>query len=118
MHLCIISLTLAPSIVPTGAVYLGQQGFAVRCSSVQSCAAVYEGGLNVAVWSGDAGRLTVLVEVPQSFYNRTVGLLGLWSSNTTDDFLLSNGRLLASSDNNPPSEDKLTAFGQSCEYVL
>ncbi|KAI4888646.1 hypothetical protein NFI96_027076 [Prochilodus magdalenae] len=99
--------------VSAGAVYLGQQGFAVRCSSVQSCAAVYEGGLNVAVWSGDAGRLTVLVEVPQSFYNRTVGLLGLWSSNTTDDFLLSNGRLLASSDNNPPSEDKLTAFGQS-----
>ncbi|KAL6487444.1 hypothetical protein MHYP_G00040700 [Metynnis hypsauchen] len=99
--------------VSAGVIHLAQKGFAVRCSTVQSCAAVYEGGLNVAVWKGDAGRLTVLVEVPQSFYNRTVGLLGLWSTNTTDDFLLSNGRLLPSSDNNPPSEDKLTVFGQS-----
>ncbi|XP_066536237.1 mucin-like protein [Hoplias malabaricus] len=87
---------------------------AVRCSSVVSCAVVYEGGLSVAVWMGDAGRISVQVQVPQNFFNRTVGLLGLWSSNTTDDFLLSNGRLLLlPSDNSPPSEDKLSQFGQS-----
>ncbi|XP_049337688.1 mucin-like protein isoform X2 [Astyanax mexicanus] len=99
--------------VSSGAVYSVQQGFAVRCSSVLSCVAVYEGGLNVAVWRGEAGRLTVLVEVPQSFYNRTLGLLGLWSSNVTDDFLQSNGRLLSFPDTSSPSEDKLAVFGQS-----
>ncbi|KAM9477472.1 mucin-like protein [Clarias gariepinus] len=62
---------------------------------------------------GDARRLSALVEVPQAFYNRTVGLLGLWSSNTSDDFLLSNGQLLSLSDNNPPSENRLLLFGQS-----
>uniref|UniRef100_W5KAE5 Si:ch73-105b23.6 n=1 Tax=Astyanax mexicanus TaxID=7994 RepID=W5KAE5_ASTMX len=99
------------------AVYSVQQGFAVRCSSVLSCVAVYEGGLNVAVWRGEAGRLTVLVEVPQSFYNRTLGLLGLWSSNVTDDFLQSNGRLLSFPDTSSPSEDKLAVFGQSAVPV-
>ncbi|XP_076831604.1 mucin-4 [Brachyhypopomus gauderio] len=90
-----------------------QQGFAVRCLSVQRCAAVYDGGLSVDVWRGEAGRLSALVVVPQVFYNRTVGLLGLWSSNTSDDFLLSNGLLLPSPANGPPSEDKVLLFGQS-----
>lgn len=109
-------LTLAPPAVLTGVVHVVQQGFALRCPSVQRCATVYEGGLNVAVWMGDARRLSTLVEIPQSFYNRTVGLLGLWSANTSDEFLLSNGHLLSSPDNNPPSEDRLLLFGQSCVW--
>ncbi|KAI5108251.1 fibrillin-2 isoform X1, partial [Silurus meridionalis] len=96
-----------------GVVHVVQQGFAVRCPSVQHCATVYEGGLNVAVWMGGAKRLSTLVEVPQSFYNRTVGLLGLWSSKTSDDFLLSNGQLLSMPDSTTPSENKLLLFGQS-----
>lgn len=112
------SWTLAPPAVLTGVVHFVQQGFALRCPTVQRCATVYEGGLNVAVWMRDARRLTTLVEVPQSYYNRTVGLLGLWSSNTSDDFLLSNGQLLSSPDNNPPSENKLLSFGQSCMWIL
>ncbi|KAK3573995.1 hypothetical protein QTP86_034370, partial [Hemibagrus guttatus] len=101
-----------------GVVHAVQQGFALRCPSVQYCATIYEGGLNVAVWMGDARRLSTLVEVPQNFYNRTVGLLGLWSSNTSDDFLLSNGHLLSSSDNNPPPENRLLLFGQSWAVPL
>ncbi|XP_017318641.1 fibrillin-2 isoform X1 [Ictalurus punctatus] len=101
-----------------GVVHVVQQGFALRCPSVQRCATVYEGGLNVAVWMGDARRLSTLVEIPQSFYNRTVGLLGLWSSNTSNEFLLSNGHLLSSPDNNPPSEDRLLLFGQSWAVPL
>ncbi|XP_058241182.1 mucin-like protein [Hemibagrus wyckioides] len=96
-----------------GVVHSIQQGFALRCPSVQYCATIYEGGLNVAVWMGDARRLSTLVKVPQNFYNRTVGLLGLWSSNTSDDFLLSNGHLLSSPDNNPPPENRILLFGQS-----
>lgn len=111
-------LTLAPSAVLTGVVHFVQQGFALRCPSVQRCATVYEGGLNVVVWMGEARRLSTLVQVPQSFYNHTVGLLGLWSSNTSDDFLLSNGHLLSLPDNNPPSEDRLLLFGQSCVWIV
>ncbi|GAA6110454.1 mucin-like protein [Tachysurus ichikawai] len=101
-----------------GVVHSVQQGFALRCPSVQHCATIYEGGLNVAVWMGDARRLATLVEVPQNFYNRTVGLLGLWSANTSDDFLLSNGYWLSSPDNNPPSENRLLLFGQSWAVPL
>lgn len=111
-------LTRAPPAVLTGVVHSVQQGFALRCPSVRYCATIYEGGLNVAVWMGDARRLSTLVEVPQNFYNRTVGLLGLWSANTSDDFLLSNGHLLSSPDNNPPPENRILLFGQSCVWIL
>ncbi|XP_062320510.1 mucin-like protein [Osmerus eperlanus] len=99
--------------VSIGVVHMGEEGFAVRCISVSRCAAVYAGGLHVVVWLGVGGQLSALVEVPQTFYNRTVGLMGLWSSNRTDDFLMSNGRLLPSPDNNPPSEANLRVFGMS-----
>lgn len=89
----------------------------MRCTSLSRCAVVYAGGLHVAVWSGGAGRLAALVEVPQAFFNRTVGLLGLWSSRSSDDFLMSNGRLMASPDGNPPTERQLHEFGMSCECV-
>lgn len=52
------------------------------------------------------------------FFNRTVGLMGLWSSNRSDDFLMSDGRLLLSADLNPPSEETLHPFGLSCEWTL
>ncbi|XP_055025536.2 uncharacterized protein [Misgurnus anguillicaudatus] len=99
--------------VSVGVVHVGEQGFAVRCITTSRCAVVYTEGLNVEVWREDSGRLATLVEVPQKFYNRTLGLLGHWSSNRTDDFLLSNGRLLPALNNTTPSEQSLLPFGQS-----
>ncbi|XP_016355982.1 mucin-like protein [Sinocyclocheilus anshuiensis] len=99
--------------VSVGVVHVNERGFAVRCTTVSRCAVVYGEGLYVLVWRGNAGRLSVLVEVPQRFYNRTLGLLGHWSSNRTDDFLLSNGRMVPSLNNNVPSEQSLLPFGQS-----
>ncbi|XP_051773809.1 mucin-like protein [Ctenopharyngodon idella] len=99
--------------VSVGVVHVEEKGFAVRCTSMSRCAVVYGEGLYVVVWRGDAGRLTALVEVPQRFYNRTLGLLGHWNSNRTDDFLLSNGRLVPLLNNNIPSEQSLLPFGQS-----
>lgn len=58
-----------------------------------------------------------MAEVPQTFYNHTVGLMGLWSSNRADDFLMSDGRIVLSSNLNPPSEEKLHHFGLSCEQI-
>lgn len=97
---------------------MGQRDFAVRYTSVNRCAAVYAGGLHVVVRRvvGHC-QLVAVVEVPQTFYNRTVGLMGLWSSNRSDDFLMSDGRLLPSPDLNPPSEEKLHSFGLSCEWT-
>ncbi|KAK6328829.1 hypothetical protein J4Q44_G00008070 [Coregonus suidteri] len=65
-----------------GAPYLGQW----RCTP---------GGCTWRVDGGDGGQqLAALVEVPQTFYSWTVGLLGFWSSNHTDDFLQSDGKLM------------------------
>lgn len=91
----------------------------VHCTSVSRCAAVYAWGLHVVVWrvhGGDGGQqLAALVEVPQTFCNHAVGLLGLWSSNHTDDFLQSDGKLMIFPNNNPPPEESLHPFGLSCE---
>ncbi|XP_078016684.1 uncharacterized protein LOC117248622 [Epinephelus lanceolatus] len=100
--------------VTVGVVHVGEKDFAVRCMSVSRCAAIYAGGLHVMAWRvAGYSQLAAMVEVPQTFYNRTVGLMGLWSSNRTDDFLMSDGRLLLSTDLNPPSEERLHHFGLS-----
>nr|XP_061835732.1 mucin-like protein [Nerophis lumbriciformis] len=104
----------AEVFITIGLVHIGERDFAVRCISVDRCAAVYAGGLHVLVWRVEGHKqLAAMVEVPQTFYNRTVGLLGLWSSNRSDDFLMSDGRLMSSHNFNPPSEEKLHQFGLS-----
>ncbi|XP_057703561.1 fibrillin-3 [Corythoichthys intestinalis] len=100
--------------VTVGVVHVGEKDFVVRCISVDRCAALYAGGLHVLVWRVEGrNQLAAIVEVPQTFYNRTIGLMGLWSTNRSDDFLMSDGRLLSSTDSNPPSEDALHLFGLS-----
>ncbi|KAI3362951.1 hypothetical protein L3Q82_011622, partial [Scortum barcoo] len=100
--------------VTVGVVHVGERDFAVRCISLDRCAAVYAGGLCVVAWRfAGHNQLAAMVEVPQTFYNRTVGLMGLWSSSRSDDFLMSDGRLLLSTDFNPPPEERLHEFGMS-----
>ncbi|XP_008274757.1 fibrillin-1 [Stegastes partitus] len=105
--------------ITVGVVHMGEKDFAVRCLSVNRCAAVYAGGLHVVVWrSVNYNQLSATVEVPQTFYNRTLGLMGLWSANRSDDFLMSDGKVLLSEDLNPPSEERLQEFGWSWAVPL
>ncbi|KAF7219807.1 putative LOC107375531-like protein [Nothobranchius furzeri] len=100
--------------VKIGVVYTSEKNFVVRCISVSRCAAVYASGLHVVTWLNvDYCQMGAMVEVSQNFYNRTVGLMGFWSSNRIDDFLLSDGRVFPSQDLNPPTEEKLQDFGLS-----
>ncbi|XP_016519078.1 fibrillin-2 isoform X1 [Poecilia formosa] len=100
--------------VRIGVVYENKQGFAVRCLSVNRCAAVYASGLRVVVWRSEGYRqLAAMVEVPENFYRRTVGLMGLWSANRSDDFLMSDGKVVPSQDLNPPEEERLKQFCMS-----
>ncbi|KAM9727935.1 uncharacterized protein ACNS7B_018224 isoform 2-T2 [Menidia menidia] len=100
--------------VRVGVVFMGRRDFAVRCESVSRCAAVYAGGVHVVVWrTVGCNQLAGMVEVPQAFYNRTVGLMGLWSTSGADDFLMSDGRVLPSEGLNPPAEERLHLFGMS-----
>ncbi|XP_023819492.2 uncharacterized protein LOC101155537 isoform X2 [Oryzias latipes] len=100
--------------VTVGVVYLSEKNFAVRCPSMDKCAVVYDGGLHVVVWRKDSYRqLEATMEVPQTFYNRTLGLVGLWSSSGADDFLMSNGKILRSQDSKPLTEDDVHQFGLS-----
>ncbi|XP_024916753.1 mucin-like protein [Cynoglossus semilaevis] len=87
--------------------------FAVRCVSVKRCVVVYAGGLNVLAWRVDgSNQLGAIVGVPQTFYNHTVGLMGHWSSNHSNDFLMSDGVILPSADT-PPPEEEIQLFGLS-----
>ena len=115
-YIHIQSIHLSPGVVHRSA-----WGFIVRCVSLSRCAAVYAGGLHARAWrvgggGGGGCQLGAVVEVPQHFYNRTVGLLGLWSSTRADDLLMSNGRVLPQAIPEPRPEDHLHTFGMSCEY--
>ncbi|XP_041107320.1 fibrillin-1 isoform X2 [Polyodon spathula] len=96
-----------------GASYMNQDGFALSCPQPRQCSLVYYSGLQVQVEMGISGYLMALIKAPQSFYNKTVGLLGMWNSNHADDFLYSNGKRLASEDGKLPSEEELQDFGLS-----
>lgn len=105
--------------VSSGVVHTAAKDFAVRCVSVSRCAAVYAGGLHVVAWRiAGHNQLAAMVGLPHTFLNRTVGLMGLWSSNRSDDFLMSDGKLLPSVDLTPPSEERLHYFGLSCEWTI
>ncbi|KAF6735252.1 Fibrillin-1 [Oryzias melastigma] len=100
--------------VKVGVIYLSKKNFAVRCPSLDACAAVYDGGLHVVVWRNDSCRqLGAMMEVPQTFYNRTLGLVGLWSSSGADDFLMSDGKILRPKDSKPLTEEEIHPFGLS-----
>ncbi|MEQ2192912.1 hypothetical protein XENOCAPTIV_019638, partial [Xenoophorus captivus] len=117
--LCHLYLSKRPLDRCQGVVYEDKRNFAVRCLSVNRCAAVYASSLKVVVWRSEGyNQLGAMVEVPQNFYKRTVGLLGLWSSNRSDDFLLSDGKVLPSGDLNPPEEERLKLFCLSCEWTM
>lgn len=105
--------------VHSGLVHAGKNNFAVRCSELQRCAAVYANGLHVVVWrSVGSNQLCAIVEVPETFFNRTVGLMGLWSANPSDDFLMSDSKVIRSMDVSTPAEEKLYLFGLSCEWII
>ncbi|XP_055083462.1 mucin-like protein [Periophthalmus magnuspinnatus] len=100
--------------VSVGVVYVGRRDFAVRCLSESHCVAVYSGGLHVSVKRVPGYReLGAEVEVPQKFFNRTVGLMGLWCSNRSAEFLMSDGILLVPPSLSPLLQDKINAFGMS-----
>ncbi|TKS85238.1 Fibrillin-3 Fibrillin-3 C-terminal peptide [Collichthys lucidus] len=99
--------------VTVGTVHMGKD-FAVRCVSLSRCVVVYASGLHVVVWQVvGQNQLAAMVEVPQTFYNRTVGLMGFWSTSRADDFLMSDGRILPSTGLTLPSEKRLHDFGMS-----
>ncbi|CAL8362156.1 unnamed protein product [Boreogadus saida] len=109
--------------VTIGVVHRSAWGFIVRCVSLSRCAAVYAGGLHARAWrvgggGGGGCQLGAVVEVPQAYYNRTVGLLGLWSSTRADDLLMSNGRVLPQASPDPRPEDHLHTFGMSWEVPI
>lgn len=116
LHVC--GIKNCNCVLP-GVVHVKEKVFAARCVSVSRCSAVYASGLHVVVWRGVGNnQMAAMVEVPQSFFNRTVGLLGFWSSNRSDDFLMSDGKILLSEQLKPPDEGKLQSFGLSCECTM
>ncbi|XP_069068933.1 mucin-4-like isoform X2 [Pleurodeles waltl] len=59
-----------------------------------SITATFDGLLVVSV-SQSLGILSAVSSLPTQYINRTSGLLGVWNSNTADDFLMPNGTTIA-----------------------
>ncbi|XP_069811522.1 mucin-like protein [Dendropsophus ebraccatus] len=93
--------------------YFSQNSFALLRLEERRTAVVYGSGLQVSVGMSEGAILQVLVNLPQTFLYKTLGLLGLWSAKTSDDFTQSNGYVLAYQEGNVPAEDVLYSFGLS-----
>ncbi|KAM3930833.1 uncharacterized protein RB166_004300 [Leptodactylus fuscus] len=93
--------------------YFSQYGFAVLKLEDKRMAVVYGCGLQVSVGMGEGAILRILVNLPQTFLQKTLGLLGLWSAKKSDDFTLSNGYALSYPEGRLPDEETLYNFGLS-----
>ncbi|KAJ1157038.1 hypothetical protein NDU88_009753, partial [Pleurodeles waltl] len=71
--------------------------------------AVYSCGLQVTITRSSGGILRALVCVPQTFLNKTLGLLGLWSGNRSTSFMYPSGNIY----DGIATEEQLYNFGLS-----
>ncbi|XP_072906741.1 mucin-4 isoform X2 [Hemitrygon akajei] len=93
--------------------HFSQNQLALVCQKGIRCSAVYFSGLQVTVELAIGGFLQATVYLPHSFYKRTLGLLGLWSSTTADEFLFPNGDRLQFHAGSFPTEEEIYDFQQS-----
>ncbi|XP_075719873.1 uncharacterized protein LOC142760569 [Rhinoderma darwinii] len=93
--------------------YFSQNSFAVLKLEDKRIGVVYSCGLQVSVGMGESAILQILVNLPQTFLYKTLGLLGLWSTKKSDDFIQSNGYALSYQEGNVPAEEILYNFGLS-----
>ncbi|XP_056424057.1 fibrillin-3-like [Hyla sarda] len=94
-------------------IYFSQNSFAVLKLEDKRIAVVYSCGLQVSVGLSEGGILQVLVNIPQTFLYKTLGLLGHWSTKKSDDFTHSNGYVLSYQEGSVPAEEILYNFGLS-----
>ena len=80
--------------------------------SESSIEASFSNGIGLSV-TVTAGIPSVVVTAPVAIQMETVGLLGNFNNNQTDDFVYLNGTLLS----NNASDREIHGFGQSCECV-
>ncbi|KAM4694213.1 uncharacterized protein O3C94_004641 [Discoglossus pictus] len=93
--------------------YFSQNSFSLTKLEEAKFAILYSCGLQVSVGMGEGAILGAVIRLPQTFLYKTLGLLGLWSSNRADDFIQSSGNVLAFSDGNTPTEESIYNFGLS-----
>ncbi|KAM8945437.1 uncharacterized protein RCH25_048709 [Pelodytes ibericus] len=93
--------------------YFSQNSFALLKLEELKYVVLYSCGLQVSVNMGAGAILKTIVRLPQMFMNKTVGLLGLWSSNREDDLTQSNGNILKISNGKAPTEEVMYSFGLS-----
>jgi hypothetical protein len=58
-------------------------------------------------------QLSIIAAAPNSFKNKTKGLLGTWNGDVTDDFTLPSGKVLSA---DISSSDIHYKFGMLCKY--
>ncbi|CAH2254962.1 fibrillin-1-like isoform X1 [Pelobates cultripes] len=97
----------------TDVMYFNQNKFALIKLETLKFAVLYSCGLQVSVSMGTGANLRAVIRVPQSFLYKTLGLLGLWSDSTVDDFTQSNGNVLTFGDGKGPVEELVYSFGLS-----
>jgi len=62
-----------------------------------------------------AEQLDVIVAAPNTFKNNTLGLLGLFNGDLTDDLFTPNGELLP---NTSTEKTIFYNFGELCKFVI
>lgn len=80
--------------------------------SESSIQASFSSGIGLTV-TVNAGIPSIVVTAPEAIQSETVGLLGNFNGNQTDDFVYFNGTVLSDG----ASDRDIHSFGRSCECV-
>lgn len=82
----------------------------IRRTAVNAIQTTFSTGISVTV-TLQSDILDFVATLPQSFMGRTLGLLGNFNGNDTDDFIYPDGTVLS----NDAQDREIHSFGQSCK---
>ena len=83
-----------------------------RRTRSNTISALWSNGISISV-SLSLGLLSFVASIPQEFRGTTLGLLGDFNGDASDDFMYRNGTFLDAD----ASDSMIHAFGQSCKLV-
>ncbi|XP_033095614.1 mucin-like protein [Anneissia japonica] len=99
-------LSVGPYIPPE------DPGFSVKLVSSntsESVEALWSSGFAISV-TPSIDMFNILVSIPESFKNKTKGLLGIWNGDKSDDFSFPNGTILPVNSSN---ENEIFRYGET-----
>ena len=111
MRLLYNSVDIGLNLTSVNDTYSGNMVEITRMDN-SSILSVFNNGLAVTISVALMGMMNIVVNLPEEYESQTLGLMGNFNGNSTDDFIFPNGSML----DDGSSDRMIHMFGQACEY--